>query len=57
MLDDEELENLKKEQTDKAVEIMDFVELEEIDPIYFEKATTCRRMKAGPNHMDSFARR
>ncbi|MFD2762226.1 non-homologous end joining protein Ku [Lentibacillus juripiscarius] len=38
VLDDEELENLKKEQTDKAVEIMDFVELEEIDPIYFEKS-------------------
>ncbi|MFD1361588.1 non-homologous end joining protein Ku [Lentibacillus salinarum] len=38
VLDDEELENLKKEQGDKAVEIMDFVDLEEIDPIYFEKS-------------------
>ncbi|TMN22050.1 Ku protein [Lentibacillus cibarius] len=38
VLDDEELENLKKEQKDKAVEIMDFVELDEIDPIYFEKS-------------------
>lgn len=38
VLDDEDLENLKKEQTDKAVEIMDFVKLEEIDPIYFEKS-------------------
>ncbi|RYG71788.1 Ku protein [Lentibacillus lipolyticus] len=38
VLDDEELENLKKEQADKAVEIMDFVELDEIDPIYFEKS-------------------
>ncbi|QKY70530.1 Ku protein [Lentibacillus sp. CBA3610] len=38
VLDDEELENLKKEQTDKAVEIMDFVNLDEIDPIYFEKS-------------------
>ncbi|QDP41712.1 non-homologous end joining protein Ku [Radiobacillus deserti] len=38
MLDEEELENLRKEQTDKAVEIVDFVKLEEIDPIYFEKS-------------------
>ncbi|ALX49838.1 Ku protein [Lentibacillus amyloliquefaciens] len=38
VLDDDELENLKKEQTDKAVEIMDFVNLDEIDPIYFEKS-------------------
>ncbi|SFE08121.1 DNA end-binding protein Ku [Lentibacillus persicus] len=38
VLDDEELENLKKEQNDKAVEIMDFVKLDEIDPIYFEKS-------------------
>ncbi|KGX87166.1 non-homologous end joining protein Ku [Pontibacillus litoralis] len=37
-LDEEELEKLKKEQTDKAVEIMDFVQLNEIDPIYFEKS-------------------
>jgi len=38
VLDDEELEALKKEQEDKAVEIMDFVQLEDIDPIYFEKS-------------------
>lgn len=38
ILDDEELEAFKKEQTDKAVEIMDFVKLDEIDPIYFEKS-------------------
>lgn len=38
VLDDEDLENLKKEQADKAVEIVDFVKLEEIDPIYFEKS-------------------
>lgn len=38
VLDDEELEALKKEQEDKAVEIIDFVKLEEIDPIYFEKS-------------------
>ncbi|WP_077329409.1 non-homologous end joining protein Ku [Virgibacillus siamensis] len=38
VLDDEELAKLKKEQEDKAVEIVDFVKLEEIDPIYFEKS-------------------
>ncbi|WP_274307191.1 Ku protein [Solibacillus daqui] len=37
VLDAEELENLRKENEDKAVEIIDFVKLEEIDPIYFEK--------------------
>ena len=37
-MDAEELENLKKENEDKAVEIIDFVKLEEIDPIYFEKS-------------------
>lgn len=38
VLDAEELENLKKENEDKAVEIIDFVKLEEIDPIYFERS-------------------
>lgn len=38
VLDEEELEELKKEQDDKAVEIVDFVKLEEIDPIYFDKS-------------------
>ncbi|MFC0525108.1 Ku protein [Pontibacillus salicampi] len=38
VLDKEDLENLKKENEDKAVEIMDFVKLEEIDPIYFERS-------------------
>ncbi|GAB3048223.1 non-homologous end joining protein Ku [Virgibacillus ainsalahensis] len=38
VLDEEELDALKKEQEDKAVEIVDFVKLEEIDPIYFEKS-------------------
>ena len=38
VLDEEELKALKKEQEDKAVEIIDFVKLEEIDPIYFEKS-------------------
>ncbi|MBB6454796.1 DNA end-binding protein Ku [Salirhabdus euzebyi] len=38
VLDEEELEKLQKEQADKSVEIVDFVKLEEIDPIYFEKS-------------------
>ncbi|ARI75815.1 non-homologous end joining protein Ku [Halobacillus mangrovi] len=38
VLDEEDLETLKKEQEDKAVEILDFVKLEEIDPIYFERS-------------------
>ncbi|MDC3414594.1 Ku protein [Aquibacillus sp. 3ASR75-11] len=38
ILDEEELEELKKEETDRSVEIMDFVQLEEIDPIYFERS-------------------
>lgn len=38
ILEEEELEALRKEQEDKAVEIVDFVKLEDIDPIYFEKS-------------------
>ncbi|MUK89597.1 Ku protein [Ornithinibacillus sp. L9] len=38
VLDDEDLAELKKEQEDRSVEIVDFVKLEEIDPIYFEKS-------------------
>ncbi|TQS72228.1 Ku protein [Ornithinibacillus gellani] len=38
VLDEEDLAALQKEQTDKAVEIIDFVKLEQIDPIYFEKS-------------------
>lgn len=38
VLDEEELENLRKENKDKSVEIMEFVKLEEIDPIYFERS-------------------
>lgn len=38
VLDEEELEKLKKENEEKAVEIIDFVKLEEIDPIYFERS-------------------
>lgn len=37
VLDEEDLENLRKENEDKSVEIIDFVKPEEIDPIYFEK--------------------
>lgn len=37
VLDQEDLENLRKENEDKAVEIIDFVQLTEIDPIYFER--------------------
>src|SRR5699024_11064169 len=37
VLDEEELKALKKEQTDKEVEIIDLVQLEDIDPIYIEK--------------------
>ncbi|RTQ93896.1 Ku protein [Lysinibacillus telephonicus] len=38
VLDDEELEKLRKENEEKAVEIIEFVKLEEIDPIYFERS-------------------
>ncbi|OZU88498.1 Ku protein [Virgibacillus indicus] len=38
VLDEDDLKALQKEQEDKAVEIVDFVKLEEIDPIYFERS-------------------
>lgn len=38
VLDDEDLEKLKKENEEKAVEILDFVKLEEIDPVFFERS-------------------
>ncbi|MCP8615792.1 Ku protein [Salirhabdus salicampi] len=38
VLEEEELAELKEEKTDKSVEIIDFVKLEEIDPIFFEKS-------------------
>ncbi|WP_280771053.1 Ku protein [Salipaludibacillus daqingensis] len=38
VLDEEDLEKLKKEKEDKSMEIIDFVKLDEIDPIYFEKS-------------------
>src|SRR5690625_7969027 len=38
MLEEDDLKALQKEQSDKAVEIMDFVELEQTDPSDFEKS-------------------
>ncbi|MFC7060933.1 Ku protein [Halobacillus seohaensis] len=38
VLDAEDLESLKKEQEDKSVEILDFVKLDDIDPIYFDRS-------------------
>ncbi|WP_181349322.1 Ku protein [Thalassobacillus sp. CUG 92003] len=38
VLDEEDLAELKEASGDKSVEILDFVELDEIDPIYFEKS-------------------
>jgi DNA end-binding protein Ku len=38
VLDEEELEKLRKENEEKAVEIIDFVKITEIDPIYFQKS-------------------
>ncbi|WP_223700594.1 non-homologous end joining protein Ku [Sutcliffiella deserti] len=38
ILDDEELSSLKEEHEDKSVKIIDFVKLEDIDPIYFNRS-------------------
>lgn len=38
VLDEEELEKLRAENEEKAVEIIDFVNIVEIDPIYFHKS-------------------
>lgn len=38
IVEEEDLKAIQKEQGEKAVEIIDFVKLEEIDPIYFEKS-------------------
>ena len=38
VLEEEELENLRKENEDKAVEIIDFVKMDEIDPIYYNRS-------------------
>lgn len=37
VLDEEDLESLKRENEDKAVEIIDFVKMEQIDPLYFNR--------------------
>lgn len=37
VLEDEDLEKLKQENEDKAVEIMDFVKIQEIDPVYYNR--------------------
>src|SRR5690606_35875191 len=36
--EDEDLEQLNREHGDRAVEIIDFVKIEEIDPVYFNKS-------------------
>ncbi|MDQ0351695.1 DNA end-binding protein Ku [Alkalibacillus filiformis] len=38
ILEDDDLENLKEAKDDKSVEIVDFVKLDEIDPIYFDRS-------------------
>lgn len=38
VLDHDDLEKLKKENEEKAVEIIDFVKIEQIDPIYFDRS-------------------
>ncbi|MEJ9230199.1 Ku protein [Peribacillus butanolivorans] len=38
VLEESELEELKKQNEEKSVEIMDFVKIEEIDPIYFNRS-------------------
>ena len=38
ILEDDELEQLKKEHEDKNVKIIDFVKLDDIDPIYFNRS-------------------
>ncbi len=44
VLDKDDLDKLQKENEDKAVEIIDFVKMEEIDPIYYDK---CYYMSSG----------
>lgn len=38
VLEDEDLESLKKENEDKAVEIIDFVKMDQIDPIFYSRS-------------------
>lgn len=37
VLEEEDFDKLKKENEDRAVEIIDFVKMEQIDPIYYDK--------------------
>ena len=37
ILEDEDLQSIRDEKQDKSVEIMDFIDLKEIDPIYFDR--------------------
>ncbi|AXF57627.1 Ku protein [Salicibibacter kimchii] len=38
IVEDEELKLLKEAKTDKAVEILDFIHIDEIDPVYFNRS-------------------
>ncbi|QWU07638.1 Ku protein [Heyndrickxia coagulans] len=38
VLEEEELEELRKQTEEKAVEIMDFLDMREIDPVYFNRS-------------------
>lgn len=38
VLDNDDLEKLRKENEEKAVEIIDFVKMEQIDPIYYDRS-------------------
>lgn len=38
ILEDEDFNKLKKENEEKAVEIIDFVKMEEIDPVYYDRS-------------------
>lgn len=38
VLENDDLEKLRKENEEKAVEIIDFVKMEQIDPIYFDRS-------------------
>ncbi|MGG0736448.1 Ku protein [Niallia taxi] len=52
VLDKEDLEKLQKENEDKAVEIIDFVKMDEIDPIYYDK---CYYMSSGDGGNKAYA--
>ncbi|PYZ98320.1 Ku protein [Alteribacter lacisalsi] len=38
IIEDQELKEIQKVQADRAVEILDFVQMKEIDPVYFDKS-------------------